>query len=41
MDIMKTQLLATFTTKKDLENTVKRITDAYTIAFKKVYVLQN
>ena len=38
---MKTQLLATFTTKKDLENTVKRITDAYTIAFKKVYVLQN
>ena len=38
---MKTHLLATFTTKKDLENTVKRITDAYTIAFKKVYVLQN
>ena len=38
---MKTQLLATFTTKKELENTVKRITEAYTIAFKKVYVLQN
>ena len=38
---MRTQLLATFTTKKELENTVKCITEAYTIAFKKVYVLQN
>jgi len=38
---MKTQLLATFTTKTDLDTTLKKITDAYTIAFGKVYVLQN
>ena len=30
---MKTQLLATFTTKKDLDNTVEKITDAYTEYF--------
>tara|TARA_Y100000593_G_scaffold52150_1_gene97970 strand:- start:1152 stop:1550 length:399 start_codon:yes stop_codon:yes gene_type:complete len=38
---MKTQLLATFTTKDNLENTVKSITDSYIIVFNKVYVLQN
>ena len=38
---MKTQLLATFTTKESLDDTIKKITDAYTIIFNKVYVLQN
>ena len=38
---MKTQLLETFTTKSDLETTTKNITDAYTIVFNKIYVLQN
>ena len=38
---MKTQLLATFTTKTDLDTTVDKIKGAYTIAFGKVYVLQN
>ena len=38
---MKTQLLASFTTKEDLDKTVKKIQNAYTIAFSKIYVLQN
>ena len=38
---MKTQLLATFTTKKDLENTLESIKEEYTIVFNKIYVLQN
>ena len=38
---MKTQLLATFTTKEDLDETVQKIKNAYTIAFGKIYVLQN
>ena len=38
---MKTQLLATFTTKTDLDTTIEKIKGAYTIAFKKIYVLQN
>ena len=38
---MKTQLLASFTTKEDLDNTVQKIQNAYTIAFSKIYVLQN
>ena len=38
---MKTQLLATFTTKTDLETTIEKIKGAYTIAFSKIYVLQN
>jgi hypothetical protein len=38
---MRTQLLCTFTTKTDLDTSVKNITNAYTIAFGKVYVLQN
>ena len=38
---MKSQLLATFTTKDNLDETVKKIIDAYEIIFNKVYVLQN
>ena len=38
---MKTQLLASFTTKEDLDNTIQKIQNAYTIAFGKIYVLQN
>ena len=38
---MKTQLLATFTTKTDLDKTIENIKGAYTIAFGKIYVLQN
>ena len=38
---MKSQLLATFTTKQGLDETIKKITGAYTIIFSKVYVLQN
>ena len=38
---MKTQLLATFTTKDDIEAAVHNIKKAYTIAFDKIYVFQN
>ena len=38
---MKSQLLCTFTTKDNIDETVKKITDAYEIIFNKVYVLQN
>ena len=38
---MRTQLLCTFTTKDGLDGTVKLIKSSYTIAFKKIYVLQN
>ena len=38
---MKTQLLCSFTTKDNLDEIVKKITDAYEIVFNKVYVLQN
>ena len=38
---MKTQLLATFTNKTDLDKTIESIKGAYTIAFSKIYVLQN
>ena len=38
---MRTQLLCTFTTKSELDNTVGLIKDAYIIAFDKIYVLQN
>ena len=38
---MKSQLLCTFTTKDNLDETIKKIVDAYTIIFSKVYVLQN
>ena len=38
---MKSQLLCSFTTKDNLDETVKKIVDAYEIVFNKVYVLQN
>ena len=38
---MRTQLLATFTTKENLEETSKKNQEAYTIVFGKIYVLQN
>ena len=38
---MRTQLLATFTTKTDIDKTLEKIKGAYTIAFGKIYVLQN
>ena len=38
---MKTQLLATFTAKSELDESVEQIKGAYTIVFNKVYVLQN
>ena len=38
---MKSQLLCSFTTKDNLDETVKKITDSYSIIFNKVYVLQN
>ena len=38
---MKKQLLESFTTKEDLDKTVKKIKNAYKIAFGKIYVLQN
>tara|TARA_R100000008_G_C3446401_1_gene97097 strand:- start:115 stop:513 length:399 start_codon:yes stop_codon:yes gene_type:complete len=38
---MKSQLLCTFTTKESLDAVVNEITNAYTIVFGKVYVLQN
>ncbi len=38
---MKSQLLCTFTTKDNLDLTVKEIQDSYTIIFEKIYVLQN
>ena len=38
---MRTQLLASFTTKDELDTTIQKIQDAYTIAFGKIYVLQN
>ena len=38
---MKSQLLCTFTTKDNLDEIIKKITDSYSIVFNKVYVLQN
>jgi len=38
---MKTQLLASFTTKEHLDDTIDSIQEAYTIVFNKIYVLQN
>ena len=38
---MKTQLLCSFTTKKDLEKTISEIVRSYTIVFNRIYVLQN
>ena len=38
---MRTQLLATFTTKDNLDDTTEKIKREYKIAFNKIYVLQN
>ena len=38
---MKTELLASFTTKEHLDDTVDSIQKAYTIVFSKIYLLQN
>jgi hypothetical protein len=38
---MKTQLLSTFTTKEDLDNIIEEISNSYSIAFNRIYVLQN
>ena len=38
---MNTQLLCTFTTRKDLDNVVEDIKKSYEIFFNKIYVLQN
>ena len=38
---MRTQLLASFTNKENLDKTIMNITDKYSIVFNKVYVLQN
>ena len=38
---MKTQLLCTFTTKNNIDNTINKIKESYIIAFNKIYVLQN
>ena len=38
---MKSQLLCTFTTRKDFDSTVESIKQSYDIVFKKIYVLQN
>ena len=38
---MKTQLLATFTTKDNLDDTIENIKKAYKISFNKIYILQN
>ena len=38
---MRTQLLCTFTNKKDIDKVLKQISDVYTIVFDKIYILQN
>ena len=38
---MKSQLLCTFTTKDNLDETTSKIENAYSIVFNKIYVLQN
>ena len=38
---MKSQLLCTFTTKKNVDDTIDKIKSAYDIVFNKIYVLQN
>ena len=37
----KSQLICTFTNKKDIDNTIESIKLAYDITFNKIYVLQN
>tara|TARA_Y100000310_G_C20517300_1_gene731837 strand:- start:641 stop:1039 length:399 start_codon:yes stop_codon:yes gene_type:complete len=38
---MKTQLLCTFTNKRNIDNTINKIKESYKITFNKIYVLQN
>ena len=38
---MKTQLLCTFTSKRNIDNTINKIKESYKITFNKIYVLQN
>ena len=38
---MRTQLLCTFTTKDNLDETIESIKEAYTIVFNKIYILQD
>ncbi len=38
---MKSQLLCTFTTKENIDETVEEIRQSYMIVFNKIYVLQN
>ena len=38
---MKTQLLCTFTTKEDLQNTLQQIREIYHIVYNYIYILQN
>jgi len=38
---MRTQLLCTFTNKKDIDEIIKKIISSYSICFDKIYVLQN
>ena len=38
---MRTQLLASFTTKEHLDDTIDSIKRAYSIVFNKIYILQN
>ena len=38
---MQTQLLCTFTTKDELQNTLEQIKQTYYIVYKYIYVLQN
>ena len=38
---MKSQLLCTFTSKDNIDNTIDEIKNAYDIVFNKIYVLQN
>ena len=38
---MKTQLLCTFTTKEELQNTLQLIRETYHIVYNYIYVLQN
>jgi len=38
---MQTQLLCTFTTENELEETLRKITNCYSIAFNAIYILDN
>ena len=38
---MKTQLLCTFTTKEELQNTLQTIRETYHIVYNYIYILQN